>query len=526
VVAIATTVYVYRAQSVRLDLAGQSGLPPTSVAVLFFEDLSPDGELAPVADGITEALIAQLEQVRSLDVVSRNGVLPFRDQELRPDSIARALAVGTIIEGSVEQTGDRLRITTRLVDGFTGTDIERASLEIAAGEFLAARDSVADGVSRLLRRRLGEEVRLRELRAGTASADAWALAQRAARLVDDAEIGFERGGDPAASMEVLRQADSLLALAEVGDEDWVQPVVSRAHVAYRRAWFAASRGDLATAEEQIDVGLGHADRALAADPQSAGALEQRGTLRVFAAATVPSSLDEMTNLMSQARTDLEAAIAQNPGLASAHATLSFLFAGVGDNVQAVLGARRALEEDAYLRGADRIYDRLFYAQYELGQFRDAGTWCDEGRRRFPDNYRFTECRLWLMAAPPGEPDVQAAWDLLARLDSLTPESLRPFKHGVGQIMVAGVLRKAALPDSANSLFDRVDHSEAVDPQRQLRVYEAAVRATTGDEEGAIGALRRWVASTPGGTLGPTGELLWWWQSLRGRPDFEQFVSRD
>jgi TolB-like protein len=523
VVAIATTVQVYRTQSAGIDLAAQ---PPTSIAVLYFEDLSSRGELTPVADGITEALIDQLSQVRSLDVVSRNGVLPFRDQRPRADSIARVLSVGTIIQGSVDQSGDRLRITTRLVDGYTGVDLERASVEIPAGQFLAARDSVAEGVSRLLRQRLGEEVRVRELRAGTSSSEAWALAQRATRLMDDAEDAFDRGGHPASSRETLQQADSLLALAEVADPGWLRPLTGRAHAAYRMAWFAASAGDLAAVEELVEMGIAHADRALAVDPRNAQALEQRGTLRVLASMTLASSLDEMRGLMGEARADLEVAVAQDPSLASAHATLSMLFAGMGDNVQAVLGARRALEEDAYLRGIDRIYDRLFYAQYDLEQFRDAGTWCDEGYRRFPANYRFTECRLWLMAAPNQPADPDSAWQLLARLDSLAPASLRPFKRGVGEIMVAGVLRKASLPDSANAVLGRVDHGENVDPQRQLRVYEAAVQATTGDEEGAIQALSRWVASTPGGTLGPTGDLHWWWRSIRHRPDFQRFVSRD
>jgi TolB-like protein len=526
VVAIATTVYAYRSQSLRLDLAAQSGLPPTSVAVLYFEDLTPAGHLAPVADGITDALIDQLSQVRSLDVISRNGVLPFRDRDLRPDSVARVLSVGTLIDGSVDQRGNQLFITTRLVDGFSGADLQRTTVEIPAGDFLVARDSVAEGVSRLLRQRLGEEVRLRELQAGTSSPEAWALAQRATRLLDDAEDGFERGGTIASSREALMQVDSLLAQAEVADGDWIRPVTTRAHVAYRRAWFAASAGDMDASRALIEEGLSHAGRALAMSPRDARALEQRGTLKMFEAVAMSPSPDALVRLMTEAQADLEAAVRENPSLATAHASLSFLFTGAGDNVQSVLSAGRALEEDAYLRGADRIYDRLVYAQYELEQFDRARSWCDEGRRRFPDNYRFAECELWLLAAPRSEADADEAWRLLARLDSLAPESLRAFKRGVGQIMVAGVLRKAALPDSADSVFSRVDHSESVDPQRQLRVYEAAIRASTGDSEGALEALRRWVAATPGGTLGPTGELHWWWRDLRTMPEFLQFVSRD
>jgi TolB-like protein len=255
VVAVATTVYVYRTQSARLDLEVDRGLPLNSVAVLYFEDSSASGDLAPVADGITEALIDQLSQVRSLDVVTRNGVLPFRDSGLRRDSIARVLGAGTLIDGSVDQRGGRIHITTRLVDGFSGADIERTTVEIPGGEFLAARDSVAGAVSRLLRERLGEEVRLRELRTGTSSPEAWALAQRAARLMDDAENGFEGGGGLRASIDALVMADSLLALAEVADDDWVRPIATRAYAAQRRAWFAATSGAIDDADMQVAVGL-------------------------------------------------------------------------------------------------------------------------------------------------------------------------------------------------------------------------------------------------------------------------------
>ncbi len=521
---------------VRRDLAeraaasplADSGMDPKRIAVVYFEDLSPDGSLAPVADGITEALIEELGQVRSLDVVSKNGVLPFRGEDLRPDSIARALQAGTLIEGSVDQRGGDLRLTTRLVDGFSGADIERSMVEIPAGEFLAARDSVAASVSQLLRQRLGDEVRLRELRAGTSNSDAWALAQRAERLRTDAEDNFEAGGDLAESIQDYRQADSLLALAEGADPSWVQPVAARARAAYRIAWLSANAGDLDTAAREIDVGLGHANRALAMDPKNAMALEQRGTLEGFEAAAMSPTREDMAQLMTQAKADLTEAVTQDPTLATAHDMLSFIYAGEGDNVQAVLSARRALEEDAYLRGAYKIYDRLFYAQYELEQFRDARTWCEQGYRRFPDNHRFTECQLWLMATPlpSGSANPDSAWRTLARLDSLAPAAQRPFLEGEGQILVAGVLRNAELPDSADHVLARVDHGESVDPQRQLFVYEAAIRATTGDPDGALAALRRWVAATPGSTLGPTAELSWWWRSLRTRPDFEPFVSKE
>jgi TolB-like protein len=529
IVAVVTGVFVYRTQATSMDVAGEMGPSATSVAVLYFEDLSTDGDLAYVADGLTEALIDQLSDVRSLDVVSRNGVLPYRNGGLRSDSIARALGVGTLIEGSVDQRGDELRIVTRLVDGFSGADIERAALVIPAGEFLVARDSVAGSVSGLLRQRLGEDVRLRELRAGTDSDEAWALAQRAERFRTDAEDNFDGGGETSISVEAYRQADSLLAMAEQVDARWTRPPGARAQAGYRRAWFALADGDLETSSTQIDLGLEYANRALTLDPGDADALEQRGTLKVlgFQLGLVSSGADQsaLDALLSEAQADLEAAIREDPSLATAHAMLSFLFQGNGDNVGAVLSGRRALEEDAYLRGADRIYDRLYFAQYQLGQLGDSQYWCDEGRRRFLDNYRFTECQLWLLATPSAPADVDSAWTLLAELDSIVPEAIRANRHGAGMIMVAGVLLKADLADSASSVLAQVDHSEDIDPQQNLLYFEAGIRASTGDLDGSLAVLRRFLAATPGSTIAESNAVHWWWGDLRGRPEFEQLVDR-
>ena len=196
IAALATSAYVFTSEKKLAELAlaaAASGLEANQIAVLYFEDFSPGGELAYVADGITEALIQQLSEVRSLDVVSKNGVAPYRGANLSIDSIASLLDVGSVIRGSVEQTGDRLRVNTRLVDGFSGADIARTSLEMPAGDFLAARDSVAESVSRLLRQRIGEEVQLRERQTGTTSVDAWSQVQRAERLMRDAEDAYARG---------------------------------------------------------------------------------------------------------------------------------------------------------------------------------------------------------------------------------------------------------------------------------------------------------------------------------------------
>jgi len=528
VLALATSTYIFtntRAAEEMAAAAASSGLEANSLAVLYFEDLSSGGELSYVADGITEALIDRLSEVRSLDVISKNGVEPYRGAEITVDSIARALEVGSVIRGSVEQTGEKLRVTTRLVDGFSGADIERTTLEIPAGEFLAARDSVAESVSRLLRQRLGEEVQLRRQQAGTANVESWSLTQRSERLRKQAEDAYDEG-DTEGSLRELSQADSLLAIAEAADPSWVEPIAARAHAAFRRAFFMATAGDFEGAGSEIERGLGHAQRAVDLGPNDAGALQQRGTLKYlrYLLGLTPDPV-EAERLLSDAQADLEAAVDADPTLASAHSILSHLYYARGDNVAVVLTARRALEEDAYLRDADRIYDRLMYAHYDLEQFRDAQLWCDEGARRFPENYKFAECKLWLMAAPSTDADVDAAWELAARLDSLAPEAQLAYEQRLGRLLVAAVLRKAGMPDSASSVFEQGQGNDEIDPAWDLLQYEAAMRATTGDLDGAMEVLRRYVAANPQATLGQEGEIHWWWRDLRNRPDFQALLRQ-
>ena len=139
----------------------------------------------------------------------------------------------SLIVGTVERVGDRIRVTARLVDGASGADIDRMSLELPSADLLAVQDSAAKEVSRILREQLGEEVRLRESRTGTASAEARSLAWRGEGLRKEADELASHDRD--AGLQALERADSLLGLAEAADGRWTTPIVSRGWIAYRRA---------------------------------------------------------------------------------------------------------------------------------------------------------------------------------------------------------------------------------------------------------------------------------------------------
>lgn len=514
----------YRAQeAARIDVAAQIGLDPRGVAVLYFEDL--DGDLGFAADGLTEALIDRLEGVRALDVISRNGVEPFRGGDLTSDSIARILDVRNIVEGSVESRGDEIRVTARLVDGLSGVDVDRTSFDVAPEELLGARDSLAARISESLRRRLGDEISVRETRGGTSDVEAWSLQRRAERLVRNAE-DYEDNDEIDAALTTLTAADSTLLLAEIADPAWIEPSVGRAEVRWIIAFLYAVKGDLETSASEAREGLEFAERALSLSPRAPEALEMRGTLNYWLwQLGAAGGHDDAERVLASAREDLEAAVDADPTLATAWSQLAHLYGNIGRLSEMIIAARRAYEEDAYLRTASRILGQLFWGHFDQEQFNDAQSRCDIGRARFPQDPRFVRCEMYMLLTPVRTPDPDSAWALQERLVELVPEGQRPYEERLGYLLAGGVLNRAGLPDSADAVFRRGRANQQFDPEMFLLGEEAKIRSATGDLDDAMELAKQYVAANPGHTFQVGGQMHWMWRPLRDHPEFRALEER-
>jgi serine/threonine-protein kinase len=502
--------------------AAAGGLDPHRVAVLYFQGSGAGDSLGYLADGLTEGLIRELNQVQGLEVISKGGVAAFRGDSIPRDSVARALKAGTLVAGELEQKGGRLRTTIRLVDGGSGADFERASFEQPAGNLLAVQDTLAQKVASLIRGRLGQEIRLREQRGRTRNVEAWALVQRAARHQKAAEESAEKGDTTRLDRE-FRTADSLLAGAEKVDPNWAEPIVGRAMIGYRRSRLAAD--DPIKVGRWSEIGLGHAERALKLGSENPDALELRGNLRYWRwlLGLAPDPLQART-LLKSAQEDLEAAVKIAPSQAGAWSTLSHLFNQSGDQVDVKLAARRAYEEDAYLSNADIILSRLFYSSYDLGQFSDAAHWCGEGGRRFPQDEKFVECQLWLMTTKAVDPDLPRAWQLADTLVQRAPERKRAFQRLNSQMVVAAIAARAGLKDSARHLARRSRGTSELDPRRDLMVADAFVHNLLGDRDEALRSLKVYLASNPERRAVFADDPGWWFRSLQEDPRFKELVG--
>ncbi len=207
------------------SVAPMTGADPTHIAVLYFDTEDRDSSIKSVANGLTEDLIDQLDQVEALSVISSNGVRPYRDRPAPPDSIARALAVGTLVAGTVAGSLDHLRVTVRLIEP-SGRQVDSKVLEASASDILALRGDLTQQVAAFLRQRLG-----REIQAARAS-----LRGRRACLGSDAAGGGSPGGRAGAVCSGRYHgsaAHALMLLTPCSpwpsdlDPAWIQPLISR-----------------------------------------------------------------------------------------------------------------------------------------------------------------------------------------------------------------------------------------------------------------------------------------------------------
>jgi eukaryotic-like serine/threonine-protein kinase len=506
-------------REVGLDL----GPDARRVAVMYFQQLDDDGGLSFLADGLTEALIDELARIPELDVISKNGVSPFRGVSTPPDEVGRELNAGSVIDGSVESTRGGIRVNVQLLDGASGANINRTAITLPDDDLLAVRDSVVGMAAQFLRTWLGEEVRVRDQRAASATVEGWTLYQRAERMRKEATdvAGHERGE----ALRLIAAADSLLILAESVEPSWGDPSALRADLALRRGVWA---GSMAERLEAIEAGVAHANRALERQPRHARALETRGNLRRFHHfLDVSPSPAERWRLLDQAEEDLRAAVAADPGLASAYALLTRLYYERRDLLSAALAAQNALQADYYLADADDVLEQAFLSHFDLGQFSQAQARCEEGAARFPESFFFVDCQLSMMLTTVVDADPTRAWALRDRADALTPASQRVLRSLIRKMMVGAVLARAELPDSARAVLMDARGGPEIDPEQELFGFEAIARTRLGDHDEAIRLLRRYVTANPdharGFLAGVEGELHWFWRPLRNHPDFAEFL---
>ncbi len=126
------------------------GLAPPdkpSIAVLPFQNISGDPEQEYFADGISEDIITALASFHWFFVIARNSSFAYKDKPIEAKQIARELGVRYLLEGSVRRSGQGVRISARLIDATTSTQIWAERYDRAMTEVFAIQDEIAERVA-------------------------------------------------------------------------------------------------------------------------------------------------------------------------------------------------------------------------------------------------------------------------------------------------------------------------------------------------------------------------------------------
>jgi TolB-like protein/tetratricopeptide (TPR) repeat protein len=119
----------------------------TAIAVLPFENLSTDGPYAYFAGGLQDEILTQLSKVAALKVISRTSVMRYSGPALPPlREIGNDLGVGTVVEGSVQAVGGRLRVNVQLIDATSDTHLWAEQYDRSLDDAFAVQTDVAQRI--------------------------------------------------------------------------------------------------------------------------------------------------------------------------------------------------------------------------------------------------------------------------------------------------------------------------------------------------------------------------------------------
>src|SRR5262249_34600223 len=152
IIAACLTLYAWRAHtlsgntSVRVERSTTARPSNPTVAVLPFENLSADPGDGFLAGGVAESVLHRLSSSKELAVISRTSSFVFQDRNTDAREIGRRLNARYLVEGSVQRAGERLRVTARLLDSTTGSDVWSLRFDRQMGDIFALQDEIADKV--------------------------------------------------------------------------------------------------------------------------------------------------------------------------------------------------------------------------------------------------------------------------------------------------------------------------------------------------------------------------------------------
>jgi TolB-like protein/Flp pilus assembly protein TadD len=150
-----------------------------SIAVLPFANLSGDPAQDYIAEGLTENLIDALAQDPGLLVVAHNATLLYRGKSIKPQEVAKDLSARYVLEGSVQKSGDQIRVTAQLIDATTDNRLLSRKYDRKFADLFVLEDDLTLQIASALDVHLSGRVEAQIIARGTRNLEAWVAAVKA-----------------------------------------------------------------------------------------------------------------------------------------------------------------------------------------------------------------------------------------------------------------------------------------------------------------------------------------------------------
>ena len=333
IVALALCLTIGAAAIAYRFVKSRSGAPAniSSVAVLPLKNLTGDPNAEYFSDGITESIISELSRVPELKVISRASVFTFKGKEIDPREAGRRLGVGSIVEGSLLKSKDRIRAQVRLVSAADGHIIWSGdSYERAAADIFDVQDEISCNVAEYLRKVLCTDRPARRSTENVAAYEAYMkgryyMAQRTAESLMKAIQFFQQatGIDPNYAAAYCDLAVSYKLAV------WYVPMPASEAVPKLQA--------SATKAIELDSSLAEAHTAMA-------------------------EVYSFQWRWKESLAENERAITLNPGYGAGHHNVALALALIGRNAEALTHMQRARELDPLSLIINTDYGWVYYLE--------------------------------------------------------------------------------------------------------------------------------------------------------------------
>ena len=278
--------------------AAVSGIDPKSVAVLPFENLSADPNNAYFTDGVQDLILTKLADIGDLKVISRTSTAKFRSHPADLKTIARELRVATVLEGSVQKTGNEVLINVQLIDARADNHLWAHAYTRTLDNIFGVEGEVAQEVADALKAKLSGAEQHNVAVIPTRNRAAYDLFLRAEYLANKSGISFDTA--------LMKQAIALYRQAVAADPGFAVAWARLSWMQSLQAWFGGAGTPVPTL---VSAARANAERAIALQPGSADALLAMGYSDYYGRSDYPAALRAFASALQARPNDADAMMA-------------------------------------------------------------------------------------------------------------------------------------------------------------------------------------------------------------------------